>query len=335
VTGKLLSRFSIGTRQAGAAARTGDRATYFRPQVEGLEDRVTPATVTLPLAVDHLAVSGTQLVGNLLFAGRNTGADVTITNAALQKVQDNPATQAVECSVLHLELAPIHLALLGLHADTSAICLDVTATKGAGVLGDLLCGLSDGLTGTLDLGGIVNNIAGNLDNLLGQLDGLLSGVLGQPLTVDQVFGQAHTGSVCTGECPILDLSLGPVDLSLLGLNVSLDNCADGPVQVCVSATAKEGLLGNLLCGLADGPLGGGGLGGLVGRIDNLIDRLGDLADRLGELPNTGKLVHQVEKLIDKLEKVADRVDSLKDLDHLIKQVEHTVDKLDHLIDHLA
>jgi hypothetical protein len=44
------------------------------------------------------------------------------------------------------------------------------------------------------------------------------------------------------------------DLSLLGLNVSLDDCDDGPVQVCVSATAGEGLLGNLLCGLANGPI---------------------------------------------------------------------------------
>lgn len=41
-----------------------------------------------------------------------------------------------------------------------------------------------------------------------------------------------------------------MDLSLLGLNVSLDDCAGGPVQVCVSATRSEGLLGSLLCGLS-------------------------------------------------------------------------------------
>ena len=41
----------------------------------------------------------------------------------------------------------------------------------------------------------------------------------------------------------------PLDLSLLGLNVSLDDCSDGPVEVCVSATRSEGLLGSLLCGL--------------------------------------------------------------------------------------
>jgi len=314
--------------------------------LEGLEDRVTPATLNLPISVGNLALNGagTQLVGDLLIAGRDTGKDVTITGATLQQLQDDPTTEAVECSVLHLQLAPINLALLGLHVDTSAICLDVTATEGAGVLGDLLCGLSDGLDlgNALDLGGIVNAIGNNLDqlnSLLGQLDGLLDGVLGQQLTVSQLFQHSSDAQdICTGECEILDLSLGPVDLSLLGLNVSLDNCDEGPVQVCVSATASEGLLGNVLCGLADGPLGGGLLGGLIGRIDNLIDRLGDLADRLehiADLPNVGKLVDKVEKLTDKLEKVLDRVDNLKGLDQLIKNVEHTVDQLDHLLDRVA
>ena len=55
--------------------------------------------------------------------------------------------------------------------------------------------------------------------------------------------------MCTGDCEILELVLGPLDLSLLGLNVSLDDCEDGPVQVCISASRREGLLGNLLCGL--------------------------------------------------------------------------------------
>jgi hypothetical protein len=313
--------------------------------LEGLEDRVTPATVNLPIAVEGLAANaaGTELVGNLLFAGQETGEQVTITNATLERVLDDPATEEVEeCSVLHLELAPINLALLGLHVDTSAICLDVTATEGGGLLGDLLCGLSGDLDlgDTLDLGGILGDIGDNLDDLLGQLDGLLSGVLGSALTVDQIFGGSGGGSggaedICTGDCEILDLSLGPVDLSLLGLNVSLDDCEGGPVQVCVSATASEGLLGGLLCGLADGPLGGG-LGGLIGRIDDLIDRLGDLAGRLEDLdlPDLGKLEKRIDKLSDKLEKVLDRVDRLQNLDQLIHRVEQTVDQLDRLIDRL-
>jgi hypothetical protein len=102
---------------------------------------------------------------------------------ALPQVPDDPATQQVECSVLHLELAPIHLALLGLHVDTSAICLN--------------------------------------------------GSLGQSLA--PADAAAAQSSVCTGDCEVLELVLGPLNLSLLGLNVSLDDCNGGPVQ---SASAR-------------------------------------------------------------------------------------------------
>ncbi|HEX2476419.1 MAG TPA: hypothetical protein VHK01_16825, partial [Lacipirellulaceae bacterium] len=39
------------------------------------------------------------------------------------------------CSILDLELAPIDLDLLGLHVDTSPICLSITAFEGEGLLG--------------------------------------------------------------------------------------------------------------------------------------------------------------------------------------------------------
>ncbi len=55
------------------------------------------------------------------------------------------------CSILDLELAPIDLDLLGLHVDTSPICLSITAFEGEGLLGDLLCGLSGILDGLLNL----------------------------------------------------------------------------------------------------------------------------------------------------------------------------------------
>jgi len=75
-------------------------------------------------------------------------------------------------------------------------------------------------------------------------------------------------------CSILTLSLGPLDLDLLGLQVHLD-------QVNLDITAVPGagnLLGNLLCGIAgllDGGLLGGGLGGilnnLLGAIVNFLN----------------------------------------------------------------
>jgi len=138
------------------------------------------------------------------------------------------------CSILNLELAPIQIRLLGLHVDTSAICLEITAMPGEGLLGDLLCGIAGG---TLPL------------NLLGSdalLDGLTD-ILSQALKQAQPGGD--DGDICSGECEILFLEVGPLDLTLLGLNVYLDDCNEGPVQVCVSATRRGGVLGQILCGL--------------------------------------------------------------------------------------
>ena len=85
------------------------------------------------------------------------------------------------------------------------------------------------------------------DLATGQL--IVSGLAGTtafttPLTVTprQVAGAA---------CPILDLSLGPINLTLLGLNVSTS-------KICLEVTAVPGggLLGDLLCNL-NGLLSGG------------------------------------------------------------------------------
>jgi hypothetical protein len=93
--------------------------------------------------------------------------------------------------------------------------------------------------------------------------------------LDQLVGAALVNVVELNErgrrCAILNLELGPIDLTLLGLNVSLDNCKGGPVTVDI--TARRGaLLGDLLCGL----LGGGliDIGDLLG--DILDDLLGGL-----------------------------------------------------------
>ena len=66
-------------------------------------------------------------------------------------------------------------------------------------------------------------------------------------------------------CPILDLTLGPLHLDLLGLVVDLN-------QVHLTITGQQGpgnLLGNLLCGLANALNGGGG-GGLAGLLNRLL-----------------------------------------------------------------
>jgi hypothetical protein len=76
-----------------------------------------------------------------------------------------------------------------------------------------------------------------------------------------------TGTPATtpGTCDVLNLSLGPVNLNLLGLGVNLDNCAGGPVTVSITGTDAPGnLLGNLVCDVAGLLDNGGALGGILG-----------------------------------------------------------------------
>lgn len=237
-----------------------------------------------------------------------------ITDFVVDLLPDDPGTPGTECSVLHLELAPIDLDLLGLSVDTSAICLDLTAIEGGGLLGDLLCSLAggDGLS-ILERLALLEEILGGLGDLTGALTQSLNTALAGPAT------QQETEDICDGACEVLDLAVGPVNLSLLGLVVNLDNCDEGPVQVCLSATAGAGLLGDLLCGLSDGGLLGGinlgliqdlldailgGLGGAGATLDAPVKQVNQLVGEVGRLLRDGELtdneLSRLEKRVEKL-----------------------------------
>jgi hypothetical protein len=152
------------------------------------------------------------------------------------------------CPVLNLTLGPINLDLLGLIVQTSPICLDITATAGGGLLGNLLCNISTLLSQGVPLSQILAGLsAGDLNTLLTSLTQIINGALGNLLSAVLT---GITQGAAPGECAILNLSLGPLHLTLLGLNVTLDNCSNGPVTVTI--TAHHGaLLGNLLCSLTN------------------------------------------------------------------------------------
>ena len=68
-------------------------------------------------------------------------------------------------------------------------------------------------------------------------------------------------------CQVLDLTLGPLDLSLLGLIVHLDE-----VHLDIDADPAGGLLGQLLCGLAGGvpPTPAPGVGQIVAVLNAIL-----------------------------------------------------------------
>ena len=153
---------------------------------------------------------------------------------------------------------------------TSPICLTITAFQNGGLLGALLC----------DIGNLLNqglfpqpnprrperyrpeHTAHGTDE---PAEWRIGELLNAVLTAITLGTTHHT-------CAILNLELGPVNLTLLGLNVILDNCSNGPVTVTITAVTGHGnLLGNLLCEL----LGNGAisLGTTLQNIVNLITGL--------------------------------------------------------------
>ncbi|HZS25376.1 MAG TPA: hypothetical protein VFA30_10380 [Gaiellaceae bacterium] len=238
-----------------------------------------------------IAVSGI-LNGTLTSAG---GTAQQISNQAVTLPIDPSGT----CSILHLQLGPLDLNLLGLNVHLNQVVLDITAQSGPGnLLGNLLCGVAHLLDGNGSLAGITNllnsilsvaDIAGGIPvtgtapnggtfagtftpqrvsathkqlAMVGQLTGTLTNGSGQTQTVAQ---QATLPLAASGTCSILHLKLAPTTLNLLGLNVHLN-------RVVLNITAQSGpgnLLGNLLCGVAH-LLDGNGVAGAAAQLNRLL-----------------------------------------------------------------
>ena len=77
-------------------------------------------------------------------------------------------------------------------------------------------------------------------------------------------------TAATGSCPILSLTLGPLNLNVLGLVIDIPN----PINLNIVAQSGPGnLLGNLLCSVAGLLDNGGLLGGSLTQITNLLNQV--------------------------------------------------------------
>jgi hypothetical protein len=134
-----------------ADAQAGPTGTFSCPLADGSN----------PSAVCTVAVTGFRVVqGTLSAVGtitsptgqtQNFTAPVTITQAS--------------CTILHLEIGPINLDLLGLVLTTNRIVIDLSAQPGPGnLLGNLLCSIANLLNQNQTQG-----VARVLNQLLGAL----------------------------------------------------------------------------------------------------------------------------------------------------------------------
>ena len=212
----------------------------------GLEVRTSPITI---------AISGNQgegkLLGNLLatvatlvdLQGASdalnnvldgavdlvNSADLNISGLASGPFDSAPVTAT---QVLELFVAPVHLDLLGAQVDTSPILVTITASTGEGkVLGNAITELinlfNPPLPEELDL----DFLNTKLDELLAALEEHLPGI-----------PSAEVPPVPIGEGQILNVTIPPLDLDLLGLELETS-----PITINAAAETGDGkLLGNVL-----------------------------------------------------------------------------------------
>jgi hypothetical protein len=178
----------VGAPTAGASTGSG-----AQPQVT-----TVPALYTMPLS--GIAKNGKQFKGTYgiqrfvvkngkvwsvgTLTGKLKGRHVNRANVMMPATitgDDGQAQTSADCTVLHLVLGPINLNLLGLKITLGGgaqmnqpIVLDITAQQGGGLLGDLLCGLTNALNPTVlgQLGTQLQQLASTLNSIVALLGGL-------------------------------------------------------------------------------------------------------------------------------------------------------------------
>ena len=257
---KVIGRLRLITVALVAMVALASPDAYAQQVKDVKLKKSTESVNLLPILIRSVTVSGGQLVANGIVGTTPFSTPITITPGAI--------APAATCPILNLELGPINLNLLGLNVETSSICLDVTAVPGSGaLLGNLLCGIAN-LLNTLPIDQV---LAGLTSQELAILDSGLTQMLNQAVFIPISSSQALQAATCD----VLNLALGPVDLNLLGLRVELDDCDNGPVTVDVTADPAGGLLGSLLCGLAN-LLNGGNPAALATLLQSIASLIGAL-----------------------------------------------------------
>jgi len=128
----------------------------------------------------------------------------------------------------------------------------------------------------------VNSITADAGKLIANATVTLN-VVGRTITQAVQIPLTLGGSApaAAGTCDILNLTLGPIHLNLLGLVVDIDNCNGGPVTVDITGDDSQ-VLGSLLCSIAGLLNGGASLNDLLdslaaaGLLDTLTGALTDV-----------------------------------------------------------
>lgn len=198
--------------------------------------------------------------GNLQLKGV---ASARVASSAASKTRSRRVTLRAaatnrKCNVLRLTLNELQLNLLGLRVDTSEINLRIQGIRrgpGAGLLGRLVCSLtrSQVRLRTAKTAGARARAKRQTVKIARQLNREMRGDSVKLMTVSSAIAPKATGSQASGAtCDVLNLTLGPLRLNLLGLLVWLyGENSRSPVKVDITANREGGVLGSLFCSLSN------------------------------------------------------------------------------------
>ena len=116
------------------------------------------------LLLQSFKVQNGAIVAVGTLTGTLTDSVGTVLGTTTQQVTLPVSNMSATCQVLHLELGPLDLNLLGLMVHLDKVVLDITAQQGGGLLGDLLCSLAD----------LISNGSASLNSILTFLNNILA-----------------------------------------------------------------------------------------------------------------------------------------------------------------
>jgi hypothetical protein len=247
------------TSLAFGASMASSGATGQRAQLASASQQVGTLNVRLTISRfvrrgNRLYAAGAAIARFAPAAGAPEGVTTaTDRQAFLVRVKSLRRFSSAQriCPVLDLTLGPLDLNLLGLMVHLDKTHLVITADSNGGILGSLLCSLAGG-------GGARAHLANAAAKLTRAVHRSGLATKGVRLVVPLFQKTSGSTGLSTSSgalspmaiCNVLDLTLGPLDLNLLGLMVHLDT-----VHLVITADSEGGILGSLLCSLAGG--GGG------------------------------------------------------------------------------
>lgn len=200
--------------------------------------------ITVNVSVDRFVVEGQRIVA------RGAASSNVLTRDGMVRKQRKAVRLSVaagsSCRVLFLRLDDLQVKLLGLELNTSTVTVRI-AGDGRRVLGRLFCQLAKAirLERVTDATGVTRSLNRRLGDRPMQVLGFRAALHAQQAQAPPA-GQAPF-------CELLDLTIGPLNLDLLGLVVDLyGEDRTKPVRVIATANPVGGVLGATLCKLSKG-----------------------------------------------------------------------------------